>query len=388
MFHDHKNMFVINLLKVNKILFFISLLYIVWIYSVNPTHIYEFLNMVVLFSFHRLNNINTKIYCNPNYRCYNNKQFSTSSVLNKFNDLNEIKNESNLPLDPNFVTGFTDAEGSFIVSFYRRSNQKWNLRIRFLISLHSMDYPLLLELQKFFNNKGSINFSSNRPQVNYEITSINDLVDYVIPHFDKYPLLTKKFIDYNLWKIACEIVKTNGHLNPDGFKKVISLAMAMNNKTKSMQIEMDYPDVLIFNSEFIPRSSYEINPYWLVGFTAGDGSFSSSPIRNSFRVRFSIGQHNRDLELLYKIKDYFGIGAVYTKKTDPICSYAIDSYKNNYKYILPFFDEYPLPEICHKSKNYLIWREILLIMINGGHFSEKNSKLIKYYQSQLNNYNA
>jgi hypothetical protein len=50
---------------------------------------------------------------------------------------------------------------------------------------------------------------------------------------------------------------------------------------------------------------------WLVGFIAGDGSFTAGYINETLRSRFFITQHARDLCLLELIKAYFGVGGIH-----------------------------------------------------------------------------
>jgi hypothetical protein len=50
-------------------------------------------------------------------------------------------------LNPNFVTGFTDAEGSFTISIYSYNKATTNIRVmaRFKIELNEKDLPLLMQ---------------------------------------------------------------------------------------------------------------------------------------------------------------------------------------------------------------------------------------------------
>lgn len=61
----------------------------------------------------------------------------------------------------------------------------------FQIELHNKDLPLLYKIQQFFT-VGFIRSQSNRNSSIFTITGLNDLINFVIPHFEKYPLLTKK----------------------------------------------------------------------------------------------------------------------------------------------------------------------------------------------------
>lgn len=67
------------------------------------------------------------------------------------------------------------------------------------------------------------------------------------------------------------------------------------------------------------------------------------------------------MALLELIKIYFGTGKIY-KKGDSTYNYEVSSYKINNEIILPFFIKYPLPSLCLKATNFLIWKQIIEIM--------------------------
>jgi len=61
----------------------------------------------------------------------------------------------------------------------------------------------------------------------------------------------------------------------------------------------------------------KLNAQWIVGFTDGEGCFQASLIKNStmkfgnqIQIEFVITQHNRDIALLYALKDFFKCGIV------------------------------------------------------------------------------
>ena len=100
---------------------------------------------------------------------------------------------SNLKLNPwaLFVTGFYDGEGSFIISITKNKNYKlgWAVRPFFSIGLGKTELPLLLQLQQFFDGVGTISKSNTSNRAIYSVSSINDLTNVIIPHFEKYPHL-------------------------------------------------------------------------------------------------------------------------------------------------------------------------------------------------------
>ena len=63
--------------------------------------------------------------------------------------------------------------------------------------------------------------------IQWRVFSIKDL-DKIIAHFDKYSLLTKKQIDYMVFKEALCLIKNKEHLTIEGFKKIINLRAYMN----------------------------------------------------------------------------------------------------------------------------------------------------------------
>lgn len=203
-------------------------------------------------------------------------------------------------LDPSFISGFTDAEGCFHLSVYSRdsSNLKWRVQIIFEICLHEKDLPQLLAIQKYFKGIGNILEDSKNKLVFFKVTNVKDIVNLIIPHFNKYPLLTQKRRDFILFSKVASIMERGGHLNNEGFMEILSIK-ANTNKGLTQKLITAFSDI---KPCVLPEIEYIAiyNPYWLVGFIAGDGSFSVSPYRTkSYKVKFNITQHNRDLALVF-----------------------------------------------------------------------------------------
>jgi len=114
-------------------------------------------------------------------------------VLNTNNNINN----NNEPLDPNYITGYTDGEGSFSVRIGKTQNNK--IRIIPVYSICAQINPpnkLLLEkVKEFFENKGSISRSNN--MFSYEITGLTSL-RFVEHHFKNFPLESSKIIHFKL----------------------------------------------------------------------------------------------------------------------------------------------------------------------------------------------
>jgi hypothetical protein len=108
---------------------------------------------------------------------------------------------SSISTNPFFISGFCDAESSFIISATKRSYMRtgWGVYPIFRIELHKRDLPLLKRIKAFFG-VGNINESKIRDSVTFSVTSVKEINEVIIPHFDNYKLLTQKQVDFELFK--------------------------------------------------------------------------------------------------------------------------------------------------------------------------------------------
>jgi LAGLIDADG endonuclease len=80
--------------------------------------------------------------------------------------------------------------------------------------------------------------------VKFEIRDHNDLMRKVIPHFEKFPLISAKYNDFIIFKKICNIVNSAEHLTKTGFIKVINLAYRMNGAGKRKRTKEELIDSL------------------------------------------------------------------------------------------------------------------------------------------------
>ena len=115
-----------------------------------------------------------------------------------------VDKKHNLIIDPWFLTGFVDAEGCFTLSITKSKIVKsgWVIKPRFKISLHEKDLQTLKSIQSSFS-VGRIN-KQGLESYQLRICIIKD-ISVIIDHFDKYPLISQKFVDYQLFKQAYEL---------------------------------------------------------------------------------------------------------------------------------------------------------------------------------------
>jgi LAGLIDADG endonuclease len=127
---------------------------------------------------------------------------------------------------------------------------------------------VLLEQIKIYFNAGII--SQHGSILHFRVESIKDLAK-VIDHFYNYPLITKKYADYILFRKAYYILLNKEHLIKDGLEKFVGIKASIN-KGLSDYLKLAFPNVIA--SEKSMEIDYKIpNPQWLAGFATGEGCF-------------------------------------------------------------------------------------------------------------------
>ena len=142
-------------------------------------------------------------------------------------------------LDPWFLTGFSDAEGSFIISIYRdeKSKFKWRVSAYFSIHIHVKDVLLLEQIHKTFG-VGTLR-KNNENTVLFRVSDIKEL-QTIIDHFKNYPLVSAKYSDFLLFEQCFNIIKKKEHLTSDGFKRILDLRASLN-KGLSPELKEAFP---------------------------------------------------------------------------------------------------------------------------------------------------
>ena len=134
-----------------------------------------------------------------------------------------------------YVTGLVDGEGCFCVSFSKRRKIITGLEVRpsFSVSQHERNKGIILYLETFFKC-GEVRFSKSDSNWKYEVRSLDDLLNIIIPHFDAYPLQTSKAEDFSKFRKICLLMKQNQHKSLVGLEKIIQLTKNMNAAGKRL----------------------------------------------------------------------------------------------------------------------------------------------------------
>lgn len=107
--------------------------------------------------------------------------------------------ESQEQLDPWYVTGLIEGEGSFT---YNRSGKNWIMI--FAVKLTPKNRPILEELLVFFGVGKIYEVSGARSSAFYRVSKQEELAQ-IIDHFERFPLKGIKSHSYQLWKQMVEL---------------------------------------------------------------------------------------------------------------------------------------------------------------------------------------
>lgn len=257
----------------------------------------------------------------------------------------------------------------------------WTVEPIFAIRLHHKDINILYLLQEFFG-VGKVYHHEKIEEATFRVSSIKEL-EVIIKHFEAYPVLTKKFSDFLLFKQVLEIMKLKEHLKAEGLLRIVNIKASMNTRIKIA----DMPNIVPVTVPTIPIITVnKINPYWLAGFTSGDGCFSVSVIKSKAKlgetswIRFILTQHNRDETLLSVIAAYLGCGKI--NKDSKATYLVVQRLSDIINRIIPLFDKHKLEGI--KAKDYEDFKSVANLMDKKAHLSRQGLEEIREIKNKMN----
>jgi hypothetical protein len=234
--------------------------------------------------------------------------------------------------DENWLSGFVSGEGCFLVNIYNspKSITGKGVTLIFSVSQHIRDCLLLKSFEKYLDC-GKYSYWSDKVKVGYfAVYKLSDILEKIIPFFDKYPVLGIKALDFADFKEIAELMKNKTHLTKPGLEQIQNIKSGMN-RGRSL-------DKVYF---FEPKGS----------------SLKAS------------NQLNLNLNAVKK-KGFH----TYTraKGIDLLSGFYLYSFHKIFFY--------------NKYNNYLIWREILLKVKSKAHLTQEGLNQIKEVKANLNKY--
>jgi hypothetical protein len=290
-------------------------------------------------------------------------------------------------LNPWFLTGFSDAESTFQIRINPNNKYStgWVVQAVFQITLHEKDLELLKSIKAFFKGVGKIN-RNGRDAYQYRVYSMKDLA-VIIAHFDKYPLISQKQIDYILFKQIFELISRKEHLTTEGLKKIVSIRASLNLGL-SDSLKVAFPNIIPVSRPQVKLQKIP-NPNWLAGFISGEGCFlvnlfKSLSCKFGFQVKleFSVSQNSRDSELLGSFSSYLGCGNVSLSSTANAVNFRVTGIADLTDKILPFFFKYPIEGV--KAKDFDDFCKVAELMRSKVHLTSDGLEQIRKIKSGMN----
>jgi len=319
----------------------------------------------------------------PTIHPYSQNKMFINTISNK-----QGNDNNNLP-HPWFVTGFTDAEGTFVLGFTKSNDYRMGYHITaiYKIAMHKKDHDLLYSIKNFFGVGKITNHGENTIQ--YLVRSLADL-EIILSHFEKYPLLSEKWGDYKLFKQGVELIKTKAHLNKQGFNKILSIRAALNRGlSDELSLSFPYIEALALQKKPLVQNTDSMNPYWIAGLASGDGCFFIS-LRNSLItksgksviLKFHVVQHSRDIELMKSLISYLNCGRIELALKQSAVYFVVTNFQDILEKIIPLFDKCNIKGI--KQSDYEDFRRVAMLLQDKQHLSEAGLSKIKSIKSNMN----
>src|SRR5438874_6188622 len=135
-----------------------------------------------------------------------------------------------------WVIGFVDGEGCFSIGFIRQPNRKgrkgyksgYQVAHEFAVTQGAKSVSCLHELREFFGvGQVVINtrYDNHKEHLyRYVVRPRKELLEVIIPFFQRYPMHTAKQQDFNKFARCVELVEAGHHLTREGLIEIALVA--------------------------------------------------------------------------------------------------------------------------------------------------------------------
>lgn len=152
-----------------------------------------------------------------------------------------------MKLTPDWICGFVEGEGSFVVSITKiksSKNSSEQVRLFFKVTQHVKNIQVLYALKSYFQ-VGIV--KSQRRDVDqcweFVVSRFEHITTKIIPFFEKYEMHSSKKFDFFRFRKVAIMMARKEHLTFEGLTKIKSIALRMNKLNAFSEI--DSPSTLI-----------------------------------------------------------------------------------------------------------------------------------------------
>jgi len=297
-----------------------------------------------------------------------------------------VLKQSHLKLNPYWLAGFIDAEGSFIISISKNLEFKtgWRVKAIFSITLHEKDRLVLELIQKYFE-VGYI-IKQGKDSVMFLVTSLADLINVIIPYFDKFSLITQKRGDFELFKMVIEIMSRKEHLTAEGLQAIINIRANLNRGLPT-ELKIAFPNTIPVMIPLVQDQTIR-DSCWLAGFASGEACFfvniyrSKTKLGEAVQLRFQITPLRGDEQLMKSLIDYLGCGYYSIRKNKLAGDFLVIKFSGIVEKIIPFFDKNQI--IGKKVKDFEDFKQVAFLMKDQTHKTPEGLEKIREIKKGMN----
>lgn len=306
-------------------------------------------------------------------------------IKSSFATVFDFKSDLNINLTPWWVTGIIDSEGNFsIVTQKTPKGYKISLTLKVTQKEHSKG--ILLALQKYFGC-GNIYIDNKKENaLKFSVNKIEDILYKIIPHLDKYPLVTSKNLDYADFRKVALLMKDKLHLNSEVADDIILIKNNMNS-LRTFEERWNY---------FQNKGPINLINEWVQAFVDGEGCFQFGIINTVNRGKpylalshtLEVAQSNHDVWLLAALIQFFGCGYIKPKYNIQNIDEAKNSrivnrfIINQHAVVTEFFDKYPL--FTRKRMDYLDWKKLINLKAERAQDTPEGLQKMKDIKASMN----
>jgi hypothetical protein len=146
----------------------------------------------------------------------------------------EFNGDTSTSLDNWWLSGFCDADASFQIKILERPN-KISKEIRLKVQIDQKHKDLLLLIKNSFN--GYLGYRASQDTYYYDSTSFENAYLFIL-YFDRYSLLSSKYIAYKKWRSVYRIYEDKRHLTVDGLNRIKKIKDNLNKPSDSFYFKI------------------------------------------------------------------------------------------------------------------------------------------------------
>lgn len=264
-----------------------------------------------------------------------------------------------------------------------------SVSLEYKITQKSHSESVLYDIKDYFS-AGSV-VIDNRKTVTkkFHITNLKFILEKIIPHFERYPCLTSKALNFKDWKKVATLISTKKNLTSEGVVEIKNILSKMNTK-RLFKDKYDYCNSNL-NLDLNGSVNFNLSPFWVQGFLDGEATFyahitplSSSDTGLEHKIKeeiltaipsvcnlsLEVAQNSHDVSILLALKQEGGyIKPKYNVNNFEECfnSRSVNRYifRSPIEKLVKFLSDYPLK--TRKKLDYNDWKNILELKKEGMH---------------------